>query len=330
MTNDFHQRLPLSRHATDRAAHRRTQPDLIPTLLADAQTRVLVLNEGRTVILPGAPGSSALRSFQVPELTAVTDLSSLEFLFLGETTVDVEGEPAGTSYLAVAVDADVRTALPVDDQHWLDLRTTSQLLSDRDAGLFTQSLALQNWHGSHRYSPRSGMTTAAGQAGWVRHDPADESHQVFPRTDPAIIVLVTDGADRILLGNNALWEPTRFSLLAGYVEPGESLEAAVIREVFEEAGLAVTNPVYRGSQPWPFPASLMLGFTAELVPGTDPEDHVADGEEIRQLRWFTRDEVINPTDDVIFPGPASIARALLEEWLGEPLEQSTPWVGIQK
>lgn len=330
MTNDFHQRLPLSRHATDRAAHRRTEADLIPTLLADPRTRILVIHEGRTAFQPDSSGASSLRSFTASELAGVLDLTTLEFLFLGETTVDAEGEPTGTSYLAVGIDTVDREQLHGDATSWRDLRTSSHVLSDRDAGLFTQSLALLNWHRSHTHSPRSGVMTSAGQAGWVRHDPADESHQVFPRTDPAIIVLVTDGADRILLGNNALWEPTRYSLLAGYVEPGESLEAAVIREVYEEAGLVVTNPVYRGSQPWPFPASLMLGFTAQLVDGEDPEAHAADGEEIRHLRWFTREEVLSPTDEVIFPGPASIARALLEEWLGEPLEQSIPWVGIQK
>lgn len=319
MTQHFQERLPLSRHATDRAAHRRNEPDLIDQLVADAQTRVLVLAEGRTAIVDGA-----LRSFSVAEIEAILPLADHELLFLGETTVATAEEPAGTAYLAMAAKAEHVADLTAAE-NWSDLRTTSHALSDRDAGLFTQALALINWHRTHGFTPRTGASTVTGQAGWVRLAHDDETVQVFPRTDPAVIVLVTDGADRILLGNNALWEPNRYSLLAGYVEPGESLESAVIREVWEESGLNVVNPVYRGSQPWPFPASLMLGFTADLAPGADPEAHTADGDEIRHLRWFTRDEILTPADDVIFPGPASIARALLEEWLGESIEQSIPW-----
>lgn len=283
-----------------------------------------MLNEGRTAIVDGG-----LRSFTVDEVLTIARPAEAEFLFLGETTAATDAEPAGTTYLALIATAEMVSRLDPPHESWVDLRTTSQQLSDRDAGLFTQALALANWHRSHRYAPRTGSGTVTAQAGWVRQAHDDDSVQVFPRTDPAVIVLVTDGADRVLLGNNALWEPTRYSLLAGYVEPGESLESAVIREVREESGLDVVNPVYRGSQPWPFPASLMLGFTADLAPGADPEAHAADGEEIRHLRWFTRAEILAPTDDVIFPGPASIARALLEEWLGEPIEQSIPWTATR-
>ena len=321
MTQDFQGRLPLSRHATDRAAHRRNNPDLIASLLTDAQTRVLVLSEGRTTIVDGA-----LRSFTVTELETVVSLAEQDLLFLGETTVDAVGEPAGTSYLALSIPGDAASSL-AEAEHWRELRSSGRDLSDRDAGLFTQALALVNWHRSHGFAPRTGAATVTGQAGWVRHAHDDERVQVFPRTDPAVIVLVTDGADRILLGNNALWESNRYSLLAGYVEPGESLESAVIREVWEESGLEVVNPVYRGSQPWPFPASLMLGFSAELAPGADAEAHAADGEEIRHLRWFTRDEIRTPGDGVILPGTASIARALIEEWLGESIAQDVPFGG---
>lgn len=321
MTQDFQGRLPLSRHATDRAAHRRNEPDLISSLLTDDQTRVLVLSEGRTAIVDGA-----LRSFSVAELETVISLADHELFFLGETTADADGEPAGTSYLALTAATDAAASL-ADTEHWRELRSAGRSLSDRDAGLFTQALALANWHRSHGFAPRTGAPTVTAQAGWVRHAHDDNTMQVFPRTDPAVIVLVTDGADRILLGNNALWESNRYSLLAGYVEPGESLESAVIREVWEESGLEVVNPVYRGSQPWPFPASLMLGFSAELAPGADAEAHTADGDEIRHLRWFTRDEIRNPGDDVILPGSSSIARALIEDWLGETIPQDVPFGG---
>lgn len=324
MTHDFQRRLPLSRHAIDRAAHRRTNPLLVGELLAEAHTRVLLLHQGRTLISHGA-----LRSFTVDDIRAIAGHSETDFLFLGHTTVATEEEPSGTPYLALPVTTEMVTSLGVSAENWVDLRTTSTQLSDRDAGLFTQALALANWHRSHRFAPSTGASTVPAQAGWVRHAKDDEQLHIFPRTDPAVIVLVTDGSDRVLLGNNALWEPTRYSLLAGYVEPGESLESAVVREVREESGLEVVNPLYRGSQPWPFPASLMLGFTAQLAPGEDPEAHAADGEEIRHLRWFTRTEILTPSDGVVFPGPASIARALLEDWLGEPIEQSIPWTGVR-
>ena len=147
-----------------------------------------------------------------------------------------------------------------------------------------------------------------------------DGSQVFPRTDPAVIVLITDHDDRILLGSNAMWENNRYSLLAGFVEPGESLEAAVLREMYEESGLRVTDPVYLGSQPWPFPASIMCGFTAKLADGQDASHLVPDGEEILDLRWFSRDELRGSLDSIILPGRSSIARAMVENWFGEPLE----------
>jgi NAD+ diphosphatase len=143
---------------------------------------------------------------------------------------------------------------------------------------------------------------------------------VFPRTDPAVIVLITDADDRILLGSNAMWENNRYSLLAGFVEPGESLEAAVIREIHEESGLHVTDAVYLGSQPWPFPASIMCGFTARLADGQKADALFPDGEEILDLRWFSREDLLAGLDDIVLPGRSSIARAMVENWLGAHLE----------
>ena len=133
-----------------------------------------------------------------------------------------------------------------------------------------------------------------------------------------MIVGITDVDDRMLLGSNALWEANRFSLLAGFVEPGESLEAAVIREVREESGLRVVDPVYLGSQPWPFPASLMIGFRAH-VPASESTTGTPDGDEILELRWFTRDELRDAAaaGEIILPGPTSIARAIIEDWYGD-------------
>jgi NAD+ diphosphatase len=143
--------------------------------------------------------------------------------------------------------------------------------------------------------------------------------EVFPRTDAAIIVGVIDADDRILLGSNALWESNRYSLLAGFVEPGESLEAAVEREIFEESGVRVIDPVYLGSQPWPFPASLMVGFTARVDPART-STLTPDGAEILDLRWFSRDELTSALAEIILPGPTSIARAIIEEWYGRRID----------
>jgi NAD+ diphosphatase len=153
------------------------------------------------------------------------------------------------------------------------------------------------------------------------------NQQIFPRTDAAVIVLVTDDDDRILLGNNAMWESNRYSLLAGYVDPGESFEAAVEREVFEESGLRIDRAQYVGSQPWPFPASLMVGFVARVRSDSEASNLQPDGEEILSLRWFSRDELRGSLDDIILPGRTSIARSLIEQWFGEPLDQDALWLG---
>jgi NAD+ diphosphatase len=204
------------------------------------------------------------------------------------------------------------------DGEWGDLRRIAPLLSERDYALFVEALAIANWHASHPFSPLTGEATKAAKGGWVLVDPST-GREHFPRTDNAVIVAVTDADDRLLLGSNVMWEPNRYSLLAGFVEPGESLEAAVVREVFEESGIWVANPVYLGSQPWPFPASLMLGFSA-TVDSSRESTLTPDGEEIGSLRWFSRDELAASLDEIRLPGSTSIARAIIEEWFGGPLE----------
>jgi NAD+ diphosphatase len=322
----FTRPLALARQALDRQAHLRTRPELLAERARHSTTRVLPLWQGKAPVagddLVTFPASTFLSSANDIALVGAP------LIFLGESTVDLPGEPAGTSFFALDLPADAVISF-ARDHAWFDLREVGARLNDRDAGLFTQALALLNWHTSSMHSPHTGEPTVPTRAGWAREVAHADRSTVFPRTDPAIIVLVTDSEDRILLGNNALWEPDRYSLLAGYVEPGESLEAAVIREVFEEAGVPVVDPEYLGSQPWPFPSSLMLGFRARLAPGIHPDSVVADGEEIRHLRWVSRDELRAELAHLRLPGPVSIARALIERWFGEPLEQGDSWLGTR-
>src|SRR3712207_4789566 len=162
------------------------------------------------------------------------------------------------------------------------LRTVGPALSSADAGLVVQAQALAEWHRSHRFCPWCGGGLVVSGGGYVLTCESC-ARQQFPRTDPAVIMLVTDG-ERALLGRQASWPPGRFSTLAGFVDPGESLEQAVAREVMEEAGIVVSDVSYFGNQPWPFPASLMVGFFARAVSTTI----ALDDDELEDARWFTR------------------------------------------
>jgi NAD+ diphosphatase len=191
----------------------------------------------------------------------------------------------------------------------LGLREVGAVLSDRDAGLLVHAVGLTNWHASHPRCPRCGTPTEVVQGGAVRRCPEDGSEH-FPRTDPAVIVLVHDGGDRALLGRQASWPQGRYSTLAGFVEPGESAEQAVVREVQEESGVRVREVTYRASQPWPFPSSLMLGFRALADGVVEP---VARDGELEDVRWFTREEL----RDRFTGGPpqVSIAYTLISDWV---------------
>jgi NAD+ diphosphatase len=172
---------------------------------------------------------------------------------------------------------------------------------------------LANWHAAHQFCPRCGAPTEPEQAGWIRRCTRDGSEH-YPRTDPAVIVAVVDDQDRLLLGRNAQWPEGRFSVLAGFVEPGESFEAAVMREVEEEVGILVTDVTFLGNQPWPFPSSAMIGFRARATTTSLHPDRV----EMAEARWFSRDEyrAALKNNDIRTPSGISIAQRLIEDWLG--------------
>ncbi len=174
-----------------------------------------------------------------------------------------------------------------DDAEVLDLRRAGQVFDDASAQLVATATALLNWHDRARFSPVDGAPTRAVKAGWSRVDPVS-GHEEFPRIDPAVICLVHDGGDRAVLARQTVWPQRLFSLLAGFVEAGESFESCVMREIAEEIGLHVRDVRYLGSQPWPFPRSLMVGFHA--IGDPDEEFSFNDGE-IAEAGWFTRAEV---------------------------------------
>jgi NAD+ diphosphatase len=226
------------------------------------------------------------------------------------------GLVAGVPYFAVT------TATPGDG--WQTLREFGARADELDASLVVSAIALEQWHQRHRHCPRCGAETVESQAGWTRTCTNDGSDH-FPRTDPAVIMLVHDGGGKVLLGRGRQWGEGRFSTLAGFVEPGESLEAAVAREVFEEVGVGVRDIRYVASQPWPFPASLMVGFLARL----DGDSSITlDPVEMAEAAWFTRDDVraaAGWTDGEIdadprtklraISPPLSISRFLIDRWL---------------
>ena len=199
------------------------------------------------------------------------------------------------------------------------LREIGSYLSPRDIGLAVHAQGLANWHSKHPRCSLCGGSTAVVLAGAVRRCPADQSEH-YPRTDGAIIVLIKDDKDQVLLGRQKVWPKHRFSTFAGFVEPGESFEHCVIREVREEAGVELTKINYLGSQPWPFPASLMIAF--EAVTNT-PELARADGDEIEEIRWFSRADMKAAIADksLILPLEISVARQMINAWYGEGAEK---------
>ena len=307
------QQLPLARAALDRDWSARQDPDLFDALWQNPLTRILVLFEGKT-LLRGGVGSPE----PVLRLLTTDEVPSAQLrAYLGKTLEDESGVQAGSPIVLAVLSKNSADEIESSSESWVTLRHTGLGLSARDSGLYAQALALANWHDTNAYCSRCGMPTVIQEGGWSRRCFSDEA-QVFPRTDPAIIVSIIDEEDRILLGSQGSWDENRYSVLAGFVEPGESLSAAVIREVFEESGVVVEEPQYLASQAWPFPYSLMVGFTAK-VSNARSQQLQPDGVEIVRLRWFSKQDiaVMVASGELKLPGRLSISRAMIEHWYGE-------------
>jgi NAD+ diphosphatase len=290
-------RLVLARGTVDRVTHRRTDKDWIDAAWKDPRTRVLVVHDGHALVRED-----------------------------GLVFVTPEEAPAGTRFLLgqdsdgvvyFGVSGPLGAPSAAEGVRVASLREVGALLSDRDAGLLTHAVALANWHDTHVRCPLDGTPTVPDPAGHSTTCPADGTEH-FPRTDPAVIMLVTDPEDRCLLARNAAWPGRRVSILAGFVEPGESAEQAVVREVAEETGITVTNVRYVASQPWPMPRSLMLGFRADAPAG---QVITVDREELAEARWWSRDGLLAAlrSGELALPPAVSIARYIIEAWYGGPL-----------
>lgn len=301
-------RLALSRSAVDRATERRGDTAWLAEEWADPRSRVLVVRDAQALVrtVDGQLELVFVAPADAPEGT--------RFL-LG---VDA----AGTAYFGVSSEAELELTGRCDDSDVkpMALRQAGALLSDRDAGLMTHAVALAYWHDTHTHCPRCGTPTVPAPAGHLTTCPADGTEH-FPRLDPAVIMLVIDPDDRLLLARGALWPKGRMSVVAGFVEPGESAEHAVAREVYEETSIVVGQVRYLGSQPWPMPRSLMLGFRAH-APGSQRIS--VDEEEIAEAHWFSRDELRAAigSGEVLLPPPVSIAHQIIVSWYGAPLPGS--------
>lgn len=307
--------LALGGSGLDRAATLRAEAGALL-----AQGRVLPVWRGKVLVQAGAllrleAGSPVLAQGQSPVFLGLDDGTAT----FAQDISDWSPEAGAEGIEAGFVDASRQTHPALDaDAGFVELRQVMADLTPRDAELAAIGKALTQWHRSHRFCATCGARSAPAMGGWQRDCPGCGAKH-FPRTDPVVIMLVLDG-NRLLLGRSHGWPERMYSCLAGFVEPGETIEDAVRREVLEETGIAVGRVEYLASQPWPFPASLMLGCRAEAQSREIRIDPV----EIEDARWATREEmfaaIAGTHPDIAAPRAGSIARFLISSWLADRLD----------
>lgn len=280
----------------DRRVEARLHEQWVSEARDDQQTQYIVMRQGAALVRPaaGAGSSVAFLTGADPRVSGTDDPDRLVLLgwYLERR--------------CVLVDLSSELAVERGDERFAELRPLASELPASEASLVAYARALNLWRANHRFCGRCGAPTVASRAGHARNCPAC-GYQSFPRLDPAVIVLVHDG-ERALLGRQASWPANRYSTIAGFVEPGESLEDAVRREVHEETGIETREIAYHSSQPWPFPSSLMLGFMARAT-CSPPVLH--DGE-LEDARWFTRDDL--RAGAMLLPPREAISRQLIDAW----------------
>lgn len=319
--------LPLSRSRIDRDSPARAGVDTIADLLTAGTTRVVHVIGAEVVTTGGDQPQLFLTAPVGTGAPVPTSTRADEGLLIylgrdddGAYLAQIHPEATGLANWSDEVSRRTDDPQGVPGGRLSQLRDIGSALDERDAGLATEAISLANWHATNIYCPRCGSETEVIDSGWVRRCRQDDS-QHFPRTDAAVIMAIVDADDRLLLGHGATWPPGRYSVPAGFVEPGEPLEAAVRREVLEETGVLVGSVHYRASQPWPFPASLMVGFRGEAL----STQVTPDGEEITAAQFVTRDElrVGVQRGELLLPRATSIAHHLIAEWYGQPLPEAS-------
>jgi NAD+ diphosphatase len=292
---------PFSGNQLDRLSARREDRAWIELQRQSASARFVVLADGKICVEGTAP-ERRLSTFPPGHLPPSAEGTPVVFLGCSELT----------SWFAISAAAGIDPELAGGFE---ELRPLALELPPEETGIAATARHLFEWHRRHRFCSQCGHETQATSAGWKRLCPSCAAEH-FPRTDPAVIMLPVHG-DRCLLGRGRSWPEGRMSALAGFMEPGESIEQACAREMREEAGVIATSVRYAGSQPWPFPSSLMIGLIAEV----DDTPAQADLEEIAEVRWFTRDEagrLLDGTHETVQgPTPLGIAHALLELWVNQ-------------
>ena len=300
----------------DRQTMGRAKPGLVDELLAEPGTQAVVLS-GRQGLVQGSGLFMADAGDLLAALTGAGSAPEL-VVYLGSALPGADLAEGTDVLLFVLPDPVPPGAAGVpQDASWAGFREVAAGLNPAHTALFVEASAITNWHASHTHCPQCGTPTGVEAGGWVRRCPADSSEH-YPRTDPAIIVTVVGPDGRVLLGGGGPAEARNYSTLAGFVEPGESLEQAVAREIREEVGVRVTACQYLGSQAWPFPASLMLGFTAV----TEDVEATPDGVEVTRARWFSREELQAAvlSGEITISSRLSIARSMIEHWFGGRIE----------
>lgn len=317
-------KLAYSDMPLDRCTNQRTNKRWLKAEFSHENTLFCIIKEGM--------GLFNKENIVTPVYLNLEQLTSVNLdscIYLGKDETSQNTSINGSMF---AIDFDklhysIQEALDGNGQ-WLDLRKATPNLSAEDASVLAMAKGLVYWHKNHQFCGCCGEANRAIEAGHARRCP-NCRNMTFPRTDPAVIMLVEkmfeDGIPRCLLGRQAKWDKGVYSTLAGFVDPGETLESAVIREVAEEAGLVVKNPQYCTSQPWPFPASVMLGFTAEAVSDQIDVSHDA----LEEALWFTREElsqfginkVTSPDAKFKMSSADSISRYLITAWLDKRIGQ---------